>query len=233
MGRFSRRMQTRCFSTAGLLSTQIPTLAKALLTILFLCRYLAECRWGAMSALSPSATQHGVHAIPVMKGWNAMGYGRAIALSCLFILVAAVCGPAARGQTVTPAQEAAIAENIKNLSTQWSTAYLQNDPSILERIWAADFVYVEPSGHRFTKAEGIASLAASGEKHTVSAAQSIDVRVYGGGTVAVDIGDYIEAGQGKDGKPFGRTSRFTNVWVLKDGAWQCVSGHASAILPRP
>ena len=44
---------------------------------------------------------------------------------------------------------------------------------------------------------------------------------------------YRQVRVGKDGKPFGRTSRFTNVWVLKDGAWQCVSGHASAILPRP
>lgn len=162
-----------------------------------------------------------------------MGYARTAALSCLLVSTAAVCGPMARGQTVTPAQEAAIADDIKNLSTQWSTAYLKNDSSILERIWASDFVYVEPSGHRFTKAEGIAALATGGEKHTVSKASSIDVRVYGGGTVAVDIGDYTEAGTGKGGALFERTSRFTNVWVLRDGAWQCVSGHASAIPARP
>ena len=66
----------------------------------------------------------------------------------------------------------------------------------------------------------------------MSEASSIDVRVYAGGTVAVDIGDYKEAGKDKDGKPFERASRFTNVWVLKDGAWRCVSGHASAIPTR-
>ena len=134
---------------------------------------------------------------------------------------------------VTPAQEAAIEAGIKELSSQWSTAYLKNDTSILERIWAPDFVYVEPSGHRFTKAEGIAALEAGGERHTVSDASSIDVRVYGGGTVAVDIGDYAEAGTDKDGKSFERRTRFTNVWVLKDGAWQCVRGHASAISTKP
>ena len=64
---------------------------------------------------------------------------------------------------------------------------MKNDPSILERIWAPDFVYVEPSGHRFTKAEGIANLKASAERPTASAASSIDVRVYGGGTVAVTM----------------------------------------------
>jgi uncharacterized protein (TIGR02246 family) len=131
---------------------------------------------------------------------------------------------------VTPAQEAAIEAGIKTLSGEWSTAYLKNDPAILERIWAPDFVYVEASGHRFTKAEGIASLkAAAGEQHSVSEASSIDVRIYGGGTVAVDIGDYLEKGRDKGGKAFERKTRFTNVWVLRDGKWQCVSGHASLI----
>jgi uncharacterized protein (TIGR02246 family) len=160
---------------------------------------------------------------------------RACLLLALVSLVA-LSGPAARGQTavaVSPAQEAAIKAGIRDLSTQWSTAYLKNDPAILERIWAPDFVYVEPSGHRFTKAEGIAALKAGSEQHTISEACSIDVRVYGGGTVAVDIGDYTEAGRDKDGKPFERKSRFTNVWVLKDGAWRCVSGHASLIPATP
>jgi len=58
-----------------------------------------------------------------------------------------------------------------------------------------DFIYVEPSGHRFTKAAGVAAIKTGGERHAVSDASSIDVRVYGGGTVAVDIGDYKEAGK--------------------------------------
>jgi len=149
------------------------------------------------------------------------------------LVMTSVVAPGVPAQDVTPAQEAAIEVAIRDLAAQWSTAYLKNDPAILERIWAADFVYVEPSGHRFTKAEGIANLKVAAERHTASAASSIDVRVYGGGTVAVDIGDYRESGVDKDGKPFERASRFTNVWVLRDGKWQCVSGHASLIPARP
>ena len=165
-----------------------------------------------------------------------MVHSTTITRGFLFLSLAFACGGVALAEpaaAVTPAQEAAIEAGIKDLSTQWSTAYLKNDASILERIWAPDFVYVEPSGHRFTKAEGIAALKSGGERHTVSEASSIDVRVYGGGTVAVDIGDYTEAGKDKDGRPFERSSRFTNVWVLKDGAWRCVSGHASAIPAKP
>ena len=82
------------------------------------------------------------------------------------------------------------------------------------------------------RSEGIADLKAGKDKPTLSEATSIDVRVYGGGTVAVDIGDYHEAGKDKDGKPYERRSRFTNVWVLQDGAWRCVSAHASVLEPK-
>jgi ketosteroid isomerase-like protein len=156
----------------------------------------------------------------------------------VFVLasVAAAVGPNALAQsagTVTPAQEAAIEAGIKDLSMQWSTAILKKDAAILERIWAPDFVSVEPSGERSTKADGIAALKAGKDQPTLSEATSIDVRVYGGGTVAVDIGDYREAGKDKDGKPYDRRSRFTNVWVLKDGAWRCVTAHASVLAPGP
>lgn len=164
-----------------------------------------------------------------------MSHSQIIARGLLSLSIAFACSSVALAQSataVTPAQEAAIEAGIKDLSSQWSSAYLKNDTSILERIWDPDFVYVEPSGHRFTKTEGIAKLKTGGDQHTVSEASSIDVRVYGGGTVAVDIGDYKEAGNDKDGKPFERVSRFTNVWVLKEGAWRCVSGHASAIPVR-
>jgi ketosteroid isomerase-like protein len=159
-------------------------------------------------------------------------------LTALFVFmlasVAAAVGPIAHGQsagTVTPAQEAAIEAGIRELSMQWSAAILKKDATILERIWAPDFVDIAPSGERFTKADGIAALKTGKGQPTLSELTSIDVRVYGGGTVAVDIGDYHEAGKDKDGAPYDRRSRFTNVWVLEDGAWRCVSAHASVLEP--
>lgn len=59
--------------------------------------------------------------------------------------------------TANKSQES-IAATIKALSTDWSTAMLKGDASILERIWATDFIYVEPNGKRFNKVEGIAGM---------------------------------------------------------------------------
>jgi ketosteroid isomerase-like protein len=162
---------------------------------------------------------------------------RSLTASFVFAVasVVAAVSPVAHAQSagdVTPAKAAAIEAAIKDLSMQWSTAILTKDTTILERIWAPDFTYVEPSGERFTKADGIAALASGKDQPTLSEATSIDVRAYGGGTVAVDIGDYRETGKDKDGKPYDRRSRFTNVWVFDDGAWRCVSAHASVLQPK-
>jgi ketosteroid isomerase-like protein len=140
----------------------------------------------------------------------------------LLVSIALACCSVAHAQSATaviPAEEAAIEAGIKDLSMQWSTAILKKDPAIIARILASDFVSVEPSGQRFTKAEVLAALITDGGQPTVSEASPNDVRVYGGGTVAAAIGDYKEAGTSKDGKPYERRSRFANVWVLEDGAW--------------
>lgn len=157
---------------------------------------------------------------------------------CFALLaLAVVIGPAAHAQAPAPAgdtpPQAAIEAAVRARSTDWSQAMLRKDAAILERIWAPDFVYVEPSGRRFTKKEGIADLKQSTDQLTSAVADSIDVRVYGGGTVAVDIGHYREVGHDKERKPFERNTRFTNVWVLNNGAWQCVSGHASVVPAQP
>ena len=162
---------------------------------------------------------------------------RLIAVAMLAVaMVAFAIGSVAHAQAPVAAAamppQADTAAAIRQLSTDWSRAMLDRDAAILERIWSPDFVYVEPSGRRFTKAEGIADMKKSGERLTSAVADSIDVRTYAGGAVAVDIGTYTEAGKDAGGKPFERRTRFTNVWVRNGGAWQCVSGHASQ-LPAP
>ena len=102
---------------------------------------------------------------------------------------------------------------------------------MLQRIWAADFIYVLESGETFDKTKGIADEAKSTDKLTSATATNLRIRVYRG-SAAVVIGDYEEIGRDKDGKAFDRKSRFTNVWVLRNGTWQCVNGHSSFLGPK-
>lgn len=145
-----------------------------------------------------------------------------------FVLVVAL-GPfaLAAGQAGGRAQQGSIEQTLRALSDEWAKVPVTRDAPVLRRIWTADFVYVEPSGRVFNKDEGIADVAKITDKTTSAELSNFKVRVYGAGTVAVVIGDDREIGRDKDGKAFDRRSRFTNVWVLQNGSWQCVSGHSS------
>ena len=125
------------------------------------------------------------------------------------------------------APEASIEQTLRGLSDQWAKAGVTRDAAVLRQIWAADFVYVEASGRVINKDEGIADIAKVTDKYTSVEVSNFKVRVYGAGTVAVAIGDERDIGRDKDGKAFDRKIRFTNVWVLQNGSWQCVSGHSS------
>jgi ketosteroid isomerase-like protein len=125
------------------------------------------------------------------------------------------------------AQQASVEQTLRGLSEQWAQVPVTRDVAVLRRIWAPDFVYVEPSGRVFNKEEGIVDVAKSTDKYTSAQISGLKVRVYGTGAVAVVIGDDREIGRDKDGKAFDRKSKFTNIWVLQNGLWQCVSGHSS------
>jgi ketosteroid isomerase-like protein len=116
---------------------------------------------------------------------------------------------------------------LRALSDEWAKVPVTRDAAPLRRIWATDFIYVESSGRVFSKDEGIADVAKIVDKTTSAELGNFSVRFYGGGNVAVVVGDDHETGLDKTGKPFDRKSRFTNVWVRQNGAWQCVSGHSS------
>ena len=147
-----------------------------------------------------------------------------------FVVIVAL-GPLVLAQAAGPgggrAQQAGVEQTLRALSDEWTKVPVTRDASVLRRIWAPDFVYVEPSGRVFNKDEGIADVAKITDKTTSAELSNFKVRVYGGGTVAIVIGDDREIGRDKDGKAFDRKSRFTNVWTLQNGSWQCVSGHSS------
>ena len=143
-------------------------------------------------------------------------------------------GSSALAQATRPASgqsEAGIEQTLRALSQEWTKVPLTHNTAVLQRIWADDFIYVLESGETFDKAKGIADEAKSTDKFTSTAATNLKIRVCGG-LAAVVISDYQEVGKDKDGKAFDRKSRFTNVWVLRNGTWQCVSGHSSFLAAK-
>ena len=85
-----------------------------------------------------------------------------------------------------------------------------------------------PGGIVSDKKTGLANVADKSDTITSAGLVAFKAHVYGK-NLAIGNGDHHEAGKDKDGKPFSRKFRFTNVWVRRNGKWQVVRGHASQL----
>jgi ketosteroid isomerase-like protein len=154
-------------------------------------------------------------------------YTRAMRLTRLALAGAVVALPAAPaangGERPLPEEERrAIVRTLESLEEQWIGVYVTHDLSVLERILAPDFVATLSDGEMRGKREHIAAYPADFEAFASVVATETKVRVYTP-DVAVVTGLYTAQVRRPEGKePSGRY-RFTDVWALRAGAWQCVA----------
>ena len=134
----------------------------------------------------------------------------------------------ATGSAVSAGEAEKITEEITQLTKQWSQVFANKDFDHLKRIWADDFSYTMPGGIVSDKKTGLANVADKSDTITSAGLVAFKAHVYGKNLV-IGNGDHHEAGKDKDGKPFSRKFRFTNVWVRRNGKWQVVRGHASQL----
>jgi len=136
-------------------------------------------------------------------------------------------------QSAVSADEAEkITEVLTQLSIPWGKAPLTKDIDHLKRILADDFSFIIHDGTVFDK-EALLALIEEDikeETNTFTSAgnTAFNVRVYSK-NFAVTDGEHHSVGKDKGGKQFSRKSRFTNVWVRKNGTWKVVAGHGSRL----
>jgi ketosteroid isomerase-like protein len=137
-------------------------------------------------------------------------------------------------QSAVSAEEAEkITEVITKLDQQWGQAFVTKDTAFLKSIWADGLRFTQHDGTVFDKEAALADYEDNTDTYTSAVTAPFKVRVYGK-NFAVAAGDYHETGKDKDGKPFSRRWRFTDVWVRKqmstgERKWQCVGGHSSKL----
>ena len=126
-----------------------------------------------------------------------------------------------------------ITEVLRKLSDSWGQSAVTKDTAFLKSIWADDFAYIGTDGTVRDEKANLALYASSTDTYTSARLAAFNVRVYGK-NFAVTDGDDHYVGKDKDGKPFKKKGRFTNVWVRKqmstgERKWQVVRGHASLL----
>ena len=101
----------------------------------------------------------------------------------------------------------------------WVRAVEQHDPAALGCILADEFEEADFDGSLINRPTMLASATKPGNGHDELA--DLHARIYGDLAYVRGIGVHIE-----NGRPMGKT-RFTDIFVYRDGRWQCVAGHDS------
>jgi ketosteroid isomerase-like protein len=102
---------------------------------------------------------------------------------------------------------------------------MSHDPSVAQAYLADDFRGVSSKGKVMSKSNLLGEIKKDTDTYTSTKNGKVDVRVFGG-QFAVATGTSTEAGKAKDGKVFNRSYRWTDVWVVRNGKWQCVASQA-------
>jgi ketosteroid isomerase-like protein len=121
-------------------------------------------------------------------------------------------------------QTASVEEIIRKLDNERIQAQIHADATALDRIYAADFIGVGPSGTVRTKPQVISDFTSGELKFQSISTDEVQVRVYG--DTAVETGLSTMIGQDKS-KTVPRDTRFTRVWVKQQGRWRLVANHYS------
>jgi ketosteroid isomerase-like protein len=136
----------------------------------------------------------------------------------LFLIILAAAATVAWATSDQVKDEA----QLKQLVQTWDAAFVKGDAATLDRLLAAEFAFV--GGPK--KAEYLASFKTR-PADAVQSAVSTDIQVQVYGDTAVLVGLDTISGQNK-GQPQVTKWLYMDVWVKRDGRWQCVKTYSSA-----
>ena len=118
-----------------------------------------------------------------------------------------------------PAHQMKDERALVQVEQEWVRASEHQDVPALACILADEFEEADFDGSLITRSTMLAGATKPSNGHS----ELTDVQVHIYGDVATVRGIGVNS---KNGQPAGRT-RFTDVFVYRDGRWQCVAGHDS------
>ena len=117
---------------------------------------------------------------------------------------------------------------LMRLERDIGAANVRRDKAFFERVEADEFTFTDSGGGVTTKAEDVASLDKPAGEFKLISYEVDDMKVSVYGKTAVVTGRTTTTLKGKD-REIVNKSRFTDVFVRRDGRWQIVAGHSSRI----
>jgi hypothetical protein len=145
-------------------------------------------------------------------------------LCCVLAAAWAVTASASQRVDVKSDQEVLI-----ELERGWNEAFYRKDVAFIEKILADEFMATYEDGSRGDKAKELALVAEFNQQVESAIQDEFTVRVYRDTAVVWFTLRLVGIKQGQRAE---LTLRYTDVWVMRDGRWQCVSTQSTRVNPK-
>ena len=139
----------------------------------------------------------------------------------VLVILAAMASPAAQPRPVRSDQEVLI-----QLERDWDAAFHRKDVAFIAGILADEFIVTYGDGTRGDKARELALVAAFNQQVDSSSQEDFTVKVYRDTAVVWFTQRLVGPVQGK---PVEIRNRYMDVFVMRDGRWQCVASQSTKV----
>jgi len=143
------------------------------------------------------------------------------------VVMSIACGVVVFAQA-GPSGTSAAEQQVRAVEDAWTAAEVRADLAALDRILAKEFVNYNEEGKQIDKKQTLAMFAAAQLHVATGHSEDMLVRIYG--DVAVVTMRYLQSGTDQ-GRPINGDLRIMDVFVRRDGRWQCVVEQATKV-PR-
>jgi ketosteroid isomerase-like protein len=113
-------------------------------------------------------------------------------------------------------------EELLKLEKEFTEAIVKNDPEAIGRLVADDWIIIDPDGGIVERTRFFEVIKSGALTHDMMESEDLRVRVYGDSAVVTAVtrtkGKFM-------GQEFSTQERATDVFVKRDGRWQCVLTH--------
>ena len=144
-------------------------------------------------------------------------------LCCVLAVAWTVVASPSHSQPIKSDQQILI-----ELERGWNEAFYRKDVTFIEDLLADEFMATYDDGSRGDKARELALTAEFNQQVESAIQDDFTVRVYRDTAVVWFTLRLVGIRQGQRAEV---TFRYTDVWVLRDGRWQCVSTHGTKVNP--
>ena len=136
----------------------------------------------------------------------------------------------AQGRNTPPGTPGEMKNDLLQIEREIGRANLDCDYKYFDQVEGEDFIFTDAAGTVSSKKQDMAGEKDCRKSDAKYDVDNTEVRLFG--NAAVVTGRITIVHKNKEEKLVTRRSRFTDVFVYRDGRWQLVAGHSSRI-PDP